>query len=87
MASMMSVARVASPRPRPAAPHADAALARRCVLSLAGQIDPDADAVMHWYHDVAIDELWGRTARELVDAGEGRRVLSFLGEVASGRRD
>ncbi len=60
---------------------------RRSVLSLARAIEPDACAVLLWYDTVGIGELWDRTARELVEAGQGRRVLGFLAEVASGRRD
>lgn len=67
--------------------HAGQARTRRSVLSLARAVEPDACAVLFWYDTVGIDELWGRTARELVDAGQGRRVLGFLAEVASGRRD
>ena len=64
----------------------DHARTRRSVLSLARQIEPDARAVLRWYDSVGIGELWGRTARELVDAGQGKRVLGFLADVASGRR-
>ncbi len=60
---------------------------RRSVLSLARAIEPDWRAVLRWYDNVGIHELWGRTARELVEAGHGRRVLGFLAEVATGRRD
>ncbi|MBU6246318.1 MAG: hypothetical protein KGN77_01065 [Xanthomonadaceae bacterium] len=79
----LSGKRMASSR---GAPVVDPARTRRSVLSLAGQIEPDARAVLRWYDTVGIGELWGRTARELVDAGQGQRVLGFLADVASGRR-
>lgn len=60
---------------------------RSSVLALARMIESDPDAVDRWYSTAPITELDGSTARELVDDGNGVRVLSFLSEIMRGRRD
>lgn len=82
--AVMTTAAPAAPSSSRAGGHVST---RRSVLALARAIEPDARTVLRWYDNVGIAELWGRTARQLVETGQGRRVLGFLAEVASGRRD
>lgn len=60
---------------------------RSSVLEMARMIESDPVAVERWYSTAPIAELDGCTARELVDDGNGARVLSFLSDITRGRRD
>ncbi len=73
------------PPPPPADESGDNRI-RLSVIALAQRIESDSAAIDHWYDAVPIVELGGGTARELVDEGQGTRVLGFLAEIMHGRR-
>ncbi|WP_329743367.1 hypothetical protein [Dyella sp. A6] len=60
---------------------------RSVVLSVARTIEPDAERVMCWFTGDPINELGGRTARELVDEGVTAPLLDMLIAIRSGRRE
>ena len=57
------------------------------VLRLAKGIDQDEERVRDWYLTVAIRELGGKTAQELVQMGEADLVMGFLRSIRRGYRD
>jgi hypothetical protein len=59
---------------------------RLSVFALARAIEPDPAALHRWYETAPITELDGSTARELVEGGQGTRVMAFLSEIMHGRR-
>lgn len=57
------------------------------VLSVARGIESDADKVMHWFTHDNIEELGGKTARQLIDEGATARLLDMLTTIRNGDRD
>lgn len=57
------------------------------LLALAAKIEPDPVRLWSWFHHDAIAELGHRTARSLVDAGQGQLLESFLASILAGGRD
>lgn len=57
------------------------------VLESARKIEGSFLAVIAWYRDVAIAELDGCTARELVAKGRAEEVIEFLRAIQQGKRD
>ncbi|WP_024890758.1 hypothetical protein [Luteimonas huabeiensis] len=58
----------------------DPALERR-ILALAEALSNGPEEARDWYRSVPIERLQRATARELVAAGQGARVLDFLLDV------
>ncbi|HEX7816878.1 hypothetical protein [Dyella sp.] len=56
------------------------------VLSVARGIEPDADKVLAWFSGDPIQELGGKTARQLIDEGITAPLLDMLVMIRSGRR-
>lgn len=50
------------------------------ILTLAERIEPDPHAVWEWFHETPIHPH-GKTAMQLMRAGQGRVVMSFLQQV------
>ena len=50
------------------------------IIALAGRIEPDLHAVWEWFHETPIHPH-GKTAMQLVRAGQGRVVMAFLQRV------
>jgi hypothetical protein len=57
------------------------------VLSLAREIEPDADAVMRWFTGDRIREFGDKTAAQLVEEGATSRLLGMMVAIRNGRRD
>ncbi|QNK01327.1 hypothetical protein [Dyella telluris] len=57
------------------------------VLESARKVETSFLAVIAWYRDVAIAELDGCTARELVANGRAADVIDFLSDIQQGGRD
>ena len=55
------------------------------ILIRACAINPDPEAVAHWYTSVPLPTFDGRTAKELVEQeGRGRDVMDYIEHLASG---
>jgi hypothetical protein len=67
-------------------PHASATWDRAVVLSVARGIEPDPDVATEWFLNEPITEFGGKTACQLVEAGETDRLLDMLVAVRGGRR-
>lgn len=48
------------------------------VMMLAQRLEPDIASVLEWLHAVPIPRLEGRTAIELIRAGQAERVIALL---------
>ena len=59
----------------------------QAVLRLARQIDHDEERLREWYLTAKITELGGKTAQELVQAGDVGLVIGFLSSIRRGYRD
>jgi hypothetical protein len=57
------------------------------VLRLAREIDHEEERLRDWYLTAKISELGGKTAQELVQAGDVGLVIGFLRSIGRGYRD
>jgi hypothetical protein len=48
------------------------------ILTLAGRLEPDREAVLEWIWQTHISVLDGHTAMELVLSGHGQKVVTLL---------
>lgn len=67
--------------------HARVEWERAVVLAVARGIEPDADKVVTWFNGDLIDELGGKTARQLVEEGATAKLLDMLVTIRNGYRD